>query len=420
MDISYISSLIVPQKTLEAISSINLICLIYDQNGNHDAMEALISLIQNLLRNNQVGIKSQHLIPELYTLMTNGNINARVKCILWEIIEFCTSSNLHSSTWKTQMLSVITNIIPDLIERREITIAFRCLKNCSSLVGIADQELILKFIETNLERNDIRDSIYISFDILFQPQVNIYAPSRIRNALLLMLKSDSWYLKDLALSFLKCHGIKLELQDNHLDQIVDLICDEQIYVRRTAFNCLEALSPYTDWISAKQLVLKIKTQIEKEIDTLVLISIIDFLTSVMENSSHFVGGDFFTELAKNEDYEVRLHAVKFAGRFLATIQSDMDSPIPSNLLLGMIDDPSRLVRKEILDIIIAQRNCSQNRSNASRDEFMAKCRSIDTSHLQLRCQPEHLYQEILDVDQSILIENNEKGEGNNVLFCYDC
>jgi hypothetical protein len=33
---------------------------------------------------------------------------------------------------------------------------------------------------------------------------------------------------------------------------------------------------------------------------------------------------------------------------------------------------------------------------------------------------EHIYKEALDMDDSVMIETEERGNGNNVMFCYDC
>jgi hypothetical protein len=38
----------------------------------------------------------------------------------------------------------------------------------------------------------------------------------------------------------------------------------------------------------------------------------------------------------------------------------------------------------------------------------------------LSCTHEHIYQEAMDMDESVMTEHEERGNGNNVLFCYDC
>jgi hypothetical protein len=51
-------------------------------------------------------------------------------------------------------------------------------------------------------------------------------------------------------------------------------------------------------------------------------------------------------------------------------------------------------------------------------EFIKQCRLIDVELGLLNCQPQHLYQEALEMDESVMVEDNDFGDGNNVMFCY--
>ena len=58
---------------------------------------------------------------------------------------------------------------------------------------------------------------------------------------------------------------------------------------------------------------------------------------------------------------------------------------------------------------------------ASRTEaFLMSLRNLDLAQLEESTIPEYLYQEALDVDRSVMEELDARGEGNNVLTCYDC
>ncbi|EGF80110.1 expressed protein [Batrachochytrium dendrobatidis JAM81] len=97
----------------------------------------------------------------------------------------------------------------------------------------------------------------------------------------------------------------------------------------------------------------------------------------------------------------------------------------------MAQDPSRLVRLQVLDAFATLRSSNtinqtqvqgkRGRHSGSRLEaFIHELNKVDLDEIRLRCEPEYLYQEALDMDASVLTETNEAGSGNNVLYCYDC
>ncbi|KAI8898275.1 hypothetical protein BC833DRAFT_590439 [Globomyces pollinis-pini] len=89
----------------------------------------------------------------------------------------------------------------------------------------------------------------------------------------------------------------------------------------------------------------------------------------------------------------------------------------------MLEDPSRTVRITAIDVVHSLYQYIQQNVNAYGEqgiEFTQKYNAIDFELMKLKVMPEHLYQEALDMDDSIMIESENRGEGNNVLFCYDC
>ncbi|KAI8824518.1 uncharacterized protein EV422DRAFT_477833, partial [Fimicolochytrium jonesii] len=96
-------------------------------------------------------------------------------------------------------------------------------------------------------------------------------------------------------------------------------------------------------------------------------------------------------------------------------------------------DESRLVREEAHRIISTnllpslapylptQNGKRQRETTDNRLEMFARqLVEVDMERLRVGCVPEHLYQEVLDVDESVLVEWEDDGVGNNVLACYDC
>lgn len=96
-------------------------------------------------------------------------------------------------------------------------------------------------------------------------------------------------------------------------------------------------------------------------------------------------------------------------------------------------DPSRLVRKEAYRLINSKllprlspslpsfQNSKRRRYSDTRlASFFTRLKAVDMDRLRQTSVAEHLYQEVLDVDESVLKERERSGEGNNVLSCYDC
>ncbi|KAL2919918.1 hypothetical protein HK105_200835 [Polyrhizophydium stewartii] len=142
----------------------------------------------------------------------------------------------------------------------------------------------------------------------------------------------------------------------------------------------------------------------------------------------------------DDDLEVRVQAVRllvalFGRADDVALAADPDEhPFfvvdGDRHFVSMLDDPSRLVRQQALEGVLALRSmhidtalrdAKRERHAGSRaDAFLSRLAAVDTEEMRMRCIPEHLYQEALDMDASVLNESNERGEGNNVLYCYDC
>ncbi|KAJ3052055.1 hypothetical protein HK097_006941 [Rhizophlyctis rosea] len=108
------------------------------------------------------------------------------------------------------------------------------------------------------------------------------------------------------------------------------------------------------------------------------------------------------------------------------------------LVLQAIKDPSRLVRQaahhlitHFIQISISSKpqpsqtspttNAKRARVTDPRTEaFLMALDDLDLAQLEESTVPEYLYQEALDVDRSVMEEVDARGEGNNVLTCYDC
>ncbi len=85
----------------------------------------------------------------------------------------------------------------------------------------------------------------------------------------------------------------------------------------------------------------------------------------------------------------------------------------------MIDDPSRSVRRKTLEFISFAMNYADCKY-AHTMVLVDKCKNICFKDKWQRCEVDDCYRYILEPDESITTEKQESGEGNNVLFCYDC
>ncbi|KAJ3023315.1 hypothetical protein HKX48_003599 [Thoreauomyces humboldtii] len=141
-----------------------------------------------------------------------------------------------------------------------------------------------------------------------------------------------------------------------------------------------------------------------------------------------------TRLMADVDAEVRVGAVRLLSA-LFSVPDDQGDPAwflevgGDDLISAAIVDDSRIVRQETHRVIAEQllpatdglAEKGSKRSRAPRmDALVGLLGKLDLERMRRECEPEHLYQEVLDVDESILTERKERGEGNNVLACYDC
>ncbi|KAI8925904.1 hypothetical protein BC831DRAFT_459181 [Entophlyctis helioformis] len=142
----------------------------------------------------------------------------------------------------------------------------------------------------------------------------------------------------------------------------------------------------------------------------------------------------------DEDLEVRIQSVHLLLAVFGSIdEMEAMDDLASHpffvadgdvLLESMMLDFSRLVRIEAIRAAVQLRSLhtsappsggKRTRLDGTRlAAFMGRLAVLDVGEMLRRCEPEHLYQEALDMDASVLDEMHEAGEGNNILTCYDC
>ncbi|KAI9092347.1 hypothetical protein DFS34DRAFT_561022, partial [Phlyctochytrium arcticum] len=94
-------------------------------------------------------------------------------------------------------------------------------------------------------------------------------------------------------------------------------------------------------------------------------------------------------------------------------------------------DASRLTRTEVLLFLqsLQAENSTAGANPMKRthpnyapvEDFIHRItREVDLPTLSLSTIAEHMYQEVLHVDDSVIQEHEGLGEGNNILECYDC
>ncbi|KAJ3045124.1 BRCA1-associated ATM activator 1 [Rhizophlyctis rosea] len=155
-----------------------------------------------------------------------------------------------------------------------------------------------------------------------------------------------------------------------------------------------------------------------------------------------IGREQLQRILEDVDWEVRARGVELLGALSSVNDNVEDGKIwemgGNELISKMASDPSRVVRIQAHDLItkIINTNSQQPPSgNSSSDPPSSKRRrllptqmadlvdalgKLDLNALKQSTVAEHLYQEALDVDRSVMEELVGRNEGNNVLECYDC
>ncbi|KAJ2996372.1 hypothetical protein HDV02_006583 [Globomyces sp. JEL0801] len=235
-----------------------------------------------------------------------------------------------------------------------------------------------------------------------------------------------WDYRDISIQFLvdidfKTHAAFLQ-NIEHLKVMklaIDRLEDEEAYVRSSALLCLKLILKYQ--------LNKILCCMLEDKEPVVLSSLLDLMVAVPihwqtllgNQSHHYIN----TKFLNHEDSQVRIKSLEFIKEIHnhAGIIDAFEIELIS--IIEMLEDPSRTVRITAIDVVHSLYQYIQQNVNAYGEqgiEFTQKYNAIDFELMKLKVMPEHLYQEALDMDDSIMIESENRGEGNNVLFCYDC
>ncbi|KAJ3182403.1 hypothetical protein HDU87_008567 [Geranomyces variabilis] len=242
--------------------------------------------------------------------------------------------------------------------------------------------------------------------------------------------------------------------------------DQQPYVRATAISCLRAmvLNPRMRVAAngadlAARCVGRIVGAARADAEGFVRRAGGEALAAVVTADARGGGAagrsvvdrELMVKVFGDEDVEVRVGGVKLLAALLVMDIGDVenddddDGCAPSrpwlfatvggtDLMVAASEDYSRLVRQEahaaLRDVILPrlERSSGVAGTSSKRDRIAGsmletvaeRLQRIDMDRLRVSAVPEHVYQEVLDVDESILREGREAGAGNNRLACYDC
>ncbi|TPX56946.1 hypothetical protein SpCBS45565_g08311 [Spizellomyces sp. 'palustris'] len=295
-------------------------------------------------------------------------------------------------------------------------------------------------------------------------------PTRISQTLSKLLADTRWDVRDSALEFMgslfewhhdsvskPCLDFALT---HHLAQVIfDRMDDADVYVRCTCLGALRRISEnprghaYLETHSLlHSLLTKLLTNSLHDTESLVRRASADVIVYLITEKQadkilfqiehSLLDAKTIRHVMDDVDTEVRalgvrlLEAVWDAG-FEASPEEDARWFFEIGgdaLCFAGVEDASRVVRKEMYRFLskVVAMECTTDemeetghkRGRASRgrvEEFVKRVkRDVDMNRLGDSCVTEHIYQEVLDVDESVLQEEMETGEGNNVLECYDC
>ncbi|KAH6602202.1 hypothetical protein BASA61_001362 [Batrachochytrium salamandrivorans] len=228
---------------------------------------------------------------------------------------------------------------------------------------------------------------------------------------------------------------------------------ESPFLRSTALNCLNTMAGVAAFrqeidsdTSLSKLILRMMTTDSEAFVRRAAIGLVATLSKDVRYCHQlcevgFVTHDVLEKCCFDEDLEVRIQAIQLIVAWFGSpdealvldhsykyIFFHLDA---DKLVLAMTRDSSRLVRLHLVDAIDGflknrmsiEATAAGNRTHHFRnrlDAFMNELSGLNLVDMRLRCAPEYLYQEALDMDASVLLETDDAGSGNNVLHCYDC
>ncbi|KAJ3154147.1 hypothetical protein HDU86_004689 [Geranomyces michiganensis] len=240
--------------------------------------------------------------------------------------------------------------------------------------------------------------------------------------------------------------------------------ENQPYVRATAISCLRAavLNPRVRLAGAggaelvAQCVERMVNAARSDTESFVRRAGVEALVAVVavdagRNAAAWsINREMLEKVLGDEDVEVRVTGIRLLAALFAT-EDEVDAAAADDgcesrpwvfaavggteLIVAACEDYSRLVRQETYTTLrevmfprLARSGGCGLTASSKRDRIAGseletvaeRLLRIDMDRLQASAAPEHVYQEVLDVDESILREDRAVGAGNNRLACYDC
>ncbi|TPX62562.1 hypothetical protein PhCBS80983_g00315 [Powellomyces hirtus] len=282
-----------------------------------------------------------------------------------------------------------------------------------------------------------------------------------------LLQDARWDVRDNTLEFIgdmfDCNHdsisrptVNLAVNHSLPDAVLETMADPEPYVRS---SCLAALRKITVnprghlYLSTHGkehgLVRQLIASSSQDSDPLVRQSALDLLVYLVcdkrgdemlfDLEHRLLNRELMKQVMVDVDSEVRMRGVRLLSAIFNLDGGEEDRgtwflEIGGNeLIMDAITDGSRLVRQEAyktvkdqmlpqLESFIALKGNKRDRmsDSATLRSFACELVLLDMDNLKESCAAEHLYQEVLDVDESVLREERPRGEGNNKLACYDC
>ncbi|KAJ3228537.1 hypothetical protein HDU78_009735 [Chytriomyces hyalinus] len=276
-----------------------------------------------------------------------------------------------------------------------------------------------------------------------------------------------WDVKTMVIDFVKelfqpenpectaCFGLQF------VKPLMNRCNDAEPNVRYAALTCIQTLVENAvswNYIKAQNLesflISELLSKHVQDSEALVRRSAVDLVTALMPRASSInllltdsqdsddkkIGRVKLKRLViEDSDSEVRLRALRLLS-VLFEITCFGSSDFNRNwffningdgLILEATKDSSRIVRSESATIVVKMISVgasiydgSKKRPRASIESplatFLDQLGAIDVNALVEGSKAEHLYEEALEVNKSLIQEGDELNEGNNVLTCYDC
>lgn len=332
-------------------------------------------------------------------------------------ILFCTSLG---DIWSTSFYPMIANLIlyaNSVKEKLVLSSTMLAMSSVLDLKALISNEVCL-ILSKETENNDVR-LLEKYYDILFitTPDSDLSIEFLLKG-----LRHRTWYYRDLYLNLLIRYytlSPAKKLDSRVIDLCLELLESDHPTVQA---SCYQLLTLHPIESSILGLAEAIERNIVEERNSGVLVALLGLFIG---RKDLLLGQSMRAKiplLLYFEELDVRLAVIelwKDAYQMVLRGCDELLAYFDHEIIMHLVTDPSRLVRKSVAELL--QLVCLSPYEDKDTQIYTLRvaCDTLDLDKLLLECKPDHKYQDVLEMKQSVMAEVSDDEE-NNTMVCYDC